>query len=254
MEGRFIMEEFILEIHKRFENVDLKTLMSAKNKQAPETEKRFPTELKRIPLRVNEKKLADLTLYDILRKRESKRDYTKKEISFESLSNIIYYSYGIKQYRDYAYNRKDYPVSYSPAAGGLNPFNIYIYIKKVTDIKDGLYYYSPKENCLVELYTGLTEIDLSENYSTEFPIHANINIFIVTDIERFIWKYGERGYRFSNIDCGILSENITLLSTYLGLGSCMVAAYVNDSVVKNLNLNKTEIPLLGISIGGIPDE
>lgn len=51
------MEEFILETHKRFENVDLKTLMSAKNKQAPETEKRFPTELKRIPLRVNEKSL-----------------------------------------------------------------------------------------------------------------------------------------------------------------------------------------------------
>lgn len=248
------MEEFILKTHKHFENVDLKTLMSAKNKQAPETEKSFPNELKRIPLKVNEKMVNDSTLYDVLRKRESKRDYSKKEISFESLSNILYYSYGIKKYRDYAYNRKNYPVPYSPAAGGLNPFNIYLYITRVTNIKDGLYYYSPKENCLVELYAGLVEIDLSENYSTEFPLHANINIFIVTDIERFIWKYGERGYRFANIDCGILSENISLLSTYLGLGSCMVAAYVNDSVIKNLNLNKTELPLLGISIGDIPYE
>lgn len=98
------------------------------------------------------------------------------------------------------------------------------------------------------------EIDLFSNYSTELPIYANINIFVVTDINRFLWKYGERGYRFSNIDCGILSQNISLLSTYLGLGSCMIVAFVDDAVSKNLNLDQTELPLLGIPVGGITYE
>ena len=248
------MKDSIIEIHKHFENVDLKTLTAAKNQQAPATEKIFSSSLKRIPLRIDLNLTNTDNLYNILEKRESKRDYAKNEISFEKLSNLLYYSYGIKKYREYAYNKKHYPVPFSPAAGGLNPFNLYLYVKKVAELEDGLYYYSPSENCLVELYVGSTEIDLFSNYSTEFPIYANINIFVVTDINRFLWKYGERGYRFSNIDCGILSQNISLLSTYLGLGSCMIAAFVDDAVSKNLNLDQTELPLLGISVGGITHE
>lgn len=248
------MRDSVIKTHKNFENIDLKTLSEAKNKQAPNTEKTFSMSLKRISLRVDSNLTNKDSLYNILEKRESKRDYAKNEISFEKLSNLLYYSYGIKRYRGYAYNQKHYPVPFSPAAGGLNPFNLYLYIKNIADLEDGLYYYSPSENCLVELYTGPTEIDLFSNYSTEFPIYANINIFVVTDINRFLWKYGERGYRFSNIDCGILSQNISLLATYLGLGSCMIAAFVDEVVSKNLNLNQTELPLLGISVGGITYE
>lgn len=248
------MKDFILKTHQQFEKVDLTTLTAAKNKQAPETEKLFDDRNRKIPLKVDKNLIKDDTLYDVLYKRESKRDYLNEEISFKQLSNILYYSYGIKKYRDYAYNRKQYPVSYSPSAGGLNPFNIYLYVKQVSGINDGLYYYSPQKNCLIELYDGVTEIEVSENYSTNFPIYANINLFIVTDINRFVWKYGERGYRFVNIDCGILAENISLLATYLGLGSCMVAAFINDVVIKNLNLGESELPLLGISIGRVSYE
>ncbi|MCG2396461.1 SagB/ThcOx family dehydrogenase [Staphylococcus epidermidis] len=240
----------IIDLHNQLEDLDLDLIIASKQKKAPSTEKYFDEKYKRIKLNPLYEFQETENLIDVLNKRKSGRDYdSKQKLDFQEFSSIIYYSYGIKKYRSNAYNREYYPVSYSQSAGGLNPFNIYIYIKSVNNIPEGLYYYSPQENSLILIYEGAVALELNENYTTEFPIYASFNIFICTDISRFIWKYGFRGYRMVNIDCGVLAQNISLLSTFFSLESCIIAAFSNTKVIKNLDIPKNELPLIGISIG-----
>ncbi len=238
----------IISLHKKLENDEYYYKNNGKEIELPILEKVFPKVLNRIDLQINNKFRKNRNLYEILSQRKSCRDYNGYKISFEELSNIIYFSYGIKEYRE-MYGYLKYPILFSPSSGASNPFNLYIYIKGVENISEGLYCYSYKNNSLIEIHTNKIEKELNENYHIKFPISANINIFIVANIDRFVWKYGERGYRFVNVDCGILAENITLLSENLNLKSCMIAAFSEEKVRCNLKLNDDEIPLLAISIG-----
>ena len=238
----------IIESHKAFENLDLNRLKNAKKEKAPFTEKIFVQTLPEKKLTVT-KNFGKQTIKELLTERKSIRDYSNKAITFMQLSNILHYSYGIKNYRDNAYNQKKYPISYSPSAGGLQPFDVYVFVSKVEDLETGLYYYSPMKDSLLQIYRGRPELDLAEYYISDFPIYAAVNIFIVSNIQRFEWKYGYRGYRFANIDCDILAENICLLSVSQKLGSCMIAAFSNEKVSEILNLSDFELPLLAISIG-----
>ncbi|MCU7558625.1 SagB/ThcOx family dehydrogenase [Macrococcus capreoli] len=247
------MKDYIKNLHKELEKIDLELIMSAKNKKAPKTIKIYNEDYKRYNLKINKNFDSKKNIFDLLNIRTSVRDYREDYISFENFSTLLHYSYGIKNYRSNAYNNNLYPVSFSPSAGGLNPFNIYIYIKRVQGIDPGLYYYSPSEEAIVQIFKGAVELDLVNNYTTEFPVYAAFNLFIIADINRFVWKYGNRGYRMVNIDAGILSENITLIATALGLGSCMIAAFSNDIVSENMNLMDDELPILGISVG-VPNE
>lgn len=118
----------IIDLHNQLEDLDLDLIIASKQKKAPSTEKYFDEKYKRIKLTPVYEFQETENLIDVLNKRKSGRDYdSKQKLDFQEFSSIIYYSYGIKKYRSNAYNREYYPVSYSQSAGGLNPFNIYIY-------------------------------------------------------------------------------------------------------------------------------
>lgn len=241
--------EKVIELHQKLEKVDNKKIQNAKHQKAPATEKEYIEAKKIIKLKPAKVKKS-LDIVQLLKRRESVRTYTKNTVSFSALSNILHYSRGIKTYRSNAYNLQKYPVSYSPSAGGLQPLDIYVYVSSVEGVEAGLYYYKPSEDSLVQLYGGRPELDLSQIYLSDFPQYAPINLIITGNIQRFHWKYDDRGYRLLNVDCGILAENISLLAVAENLGSCMLAAYINEKVAEKLHLAETEVPLLCMSVGG----
>lgn len=241
--------EKVIELHQKLEKVDNKKIQNAKHQKAPATEKEYIEAKKIIKLKPAKVKKS-LDIVQLLERRGSVRTYTKNAVSFLALSNILHYSRGIKTYRSNAYNLQKYPVSYSPSAGGLQPLDIYVYVSSVEGVEAGLYYYKPSEDSLVQLYGGRPELDLSQIYLSDFPQYAPINLIITGNIQRFHWKYDDRGYRLLNVDCGILAENISLLAVAENLGSCMLAAYINEKVSEKLHLAETEVPLLCMSVGG----
>ncbi len=241
--------EKVIELHQELEKVDNKKIQNAKHQKAPATEKEY-IEAKKIIKLKPEKVKNSMDIIQLLKRRESVRTYTKNAVSFSALSNILHYSRGIKSYRSNAYNLQNYPVLYSPSAGGLQPLDIYVYVSSVEGIEAGLYYYKPSQDSLVQLYEGRPELDLAQIYLSDFPQYAPVNLIITGNIRRFHWKYDNRGYRLLNVDCGILAENISLLAVAENLGSCMLAAYINEKVEEKLQLAETEIPLLCMSVGG----
>lgn len=69
-------------------------------------------------------------------------------------------------------------------------------------------------------------------------------------VKRTRIKYGDRGYRLTLIEAGHLSQNILLLATELGLGSCPLAGFIDSEVNKLLDISlQKEVALYMIAIG-----
>ncbi|MFC1682114.1 nitroreductase family protein [Nanoarchaeota archaeon] len=64
-------------------------------------------------------------------------------------------------------------------------------------------------------------------------------------------KYGLRAYPYSLIEAGHMGQNIQLAASEIGIGSCPVSGFIDDTVKKILDLTDDEIPVYSISVGKV---
>ncbi len=186
-------------------------------------------------------------LSNILIKRRSVRQFNGRSISKKELSYILFNSSGlINLGKTLDNSRRPYP-----SAGARYPLEVYPLIQNCNAIKKGLYHYNVKENCL-EL---LLEKDLSKwlikTTGGEKWITNTAIVFIITGVlDRTRIKYKDRGYRYILIEAGHLGQNISLLATELGLGSCALGGYIDNEVNKLLDIQfQKETTLYLIAVG-----
>ena len=96
--------------------------------------------------------------YDLrkaLLSRSSYRNFSKKPVSSEQLSEILYYSAGVvrKDGNDF---RRPYP-----SAGGKYPIEIYPLVLFAKDLDKGLYHFDPQTHTLDVLLPSLKDKDIS---------------------------------------------------------------------------------------------
>jgi len=189
-------------------------------------------------------KNIDLSLEECLLKRRSIRDYSQKPLSLELLSTLLRFSVGITKTGNLSFR------SY-PSAGARYPLEIYLFSLNVEKLPEGIYHYNLKDHSLellkkYKLKRKLPSLFCHQNFVKD----ANI-IFIFTAIfGRTILKYGERGYRYIFLDAGHAAQNIQLISTALGLGSCSLGGFLDYEIENILELEKNvESVIYCISIG-----
>lgn len=187
---------------------------------------------------------------ELLKNRKSIRDYTNKELSFEDFSTLMANSFGMKDTFMGAYSLKEYPVKMTNSQGGLNYLDMYLFINNVEDVESGIYYYNFLKHQLIQLdYGNVRPIISKIHYQNEFTTYSNMLVMYIADLKRVSWKYLRRSYRFAHVDTGIAAANLQISSENLGLGTCMVAGYLEHEVEKYLQLTPEEIPILSVSIG-----
>jgi len=243
----------VIASHDGYEAIDVVAgLQRAKLMKAPPTQREFDASYPRISL-VNVVEPAALTgassVADTIAGRTSHRDYARRSMTLGELAFILRASIGTKGYRSNAYNVHSYPISNAPSAGGLQPLNVYVYVSDVEGLADGVYYYAPRDDELVTIWQGRPDVDLAKIFVTDFSPRAQVSIVMTGDIRRFAWKYGYRGYRLLNVDCGVAAGYIGLVAESVGIGSCPVAAFSSKDVVTSLGLEREELPLLCLSMG-----
>ena len=75
-------------------------------------------------------------------------------------------------------------------------------------------------------------------------------LFLTCDLRKLLWKYGRRAFRMSHVDAGVVAQQFHLIATALGLGSCMIAGFMEEAVHKLLDIDgKLEFAALGICLG-----
>ena len=225
------------------------TFVRLRGKIAPDLHKEYVS-TEKIPLSV-ESPSINKPISEVINNRTSGRDFEKSSLPFEKLSVLLCQSCGVRGTMS-AYSRPEIPLRYFPSGGGLQCVELYLVINDVEKIPQGLYHYSPTQNCLEQIERGNFRWRVTNCCSPfGWVAGAGVVIFIAPDISRLTWKYGGyKSYRLAHLETGIVSQNLHLVATALGLGSCMLFGFDDESVDTLLGLDgRREFTTLLVAVG-----
>ena len=190
---------------------------------------------------------GDMSVERALYSRRSRRDFQDRPLSIQQLSQILWSAYGI------TLSIPDSPrggLRTTPSAGALFPLEIYVIVGNVNGIDAGVYRYISEEHKIVQVMYGDVREELSEAALGQIMVkEAPASIFYSAVFERMTGLYGERGIKYVYIEIGHSAQNVYLQAEALGLGTCAIGAFTNDSVRQILNLPDDEEPLYLMPIG-----
>ncbi len=176
------------------------------------------------------------SLYRCLMKRRTNSKLPKIDtpLDFRKFSQLISYSFGVS---DTGHLNDNVKFTY-PTSGGLNTIEVFIAVNNVSEINSGIYLYDPYVNALklvketfsVSDYKNITGlVDQGKN--------SFFSVYIVGNSKFSHMKYGDRAYRFMNIEAGHCSQNLYLMATALGLGCAASGAFLDDEFFEFLKIS-----------------
>lgn len=182
-----------------------------------------------------EPQFTNISLEQCIQQRRSVRDFEKKELSLQQVSNLLWSAQGITD------SVREFRAT--PSAGATYPLEIFV------AKKDGLFRYIPDGHRLkkeqdVDLRKEIARAALNQMFIAD----AGIVIVITAVFQRTAWRYGERAYRYINNEVGHCAQNIHLEAVALGLGSVPIGAFDDVKIKKLLKLTEEE-PLYIIPVG-----
>lgn len=166
-----------------------------------------------------------LTVAQAIKQRRSLRTYSKEPITKSQLSQLLFAAQGITEK---TFGRG---LRVAPSAGALYPFEIYIVANNVRDLPKGIYHYSVLDHGLELLKEGdFSRKITSAGIDQDMLGKSGVTFILSAIFDRVRQKYGERGYRYTYIEAGHISQNIYLQAVSLNLGSVCVGAFFDDKV------------------------
>lgn len=154
----------------------------------------------------------------ILQRRSCRETMSLKELSLQDLGDLLYYGYG----------KNSNGFRNVPSGGSLYPLDLYVYCSSVKSMHKGLYYYSAQQHGLRRIPEE-KQVDLSaifcDSQTRSIVSNASAYLFITASFLKTIWKYFERGYRFSLIEAGHLAQNVNLVATGKNLACLNIGGF-----------------------------
>lgn len=174
--------------------------------------------------------LNNTLLEDVFMKRKSSRSFSKKPLTLEQLSNLLYYSAGLRDNKfPYLANR------FYPSPGARYPLEVYL-ISQNSDLPVSLYHYNVRSHSL-EILLTMRHFRYLRYFNQDWIAKASCIVLITAVFERNTMKYGDRGYRQIMQEAGHLGQNFYLISTALDIGICGIGAYPDDKINKLLGID-----------------
>jgi SagB-type dehydrogenase family enzyme len=189
------------------------------------------------------------SLGEVLQGRSSCRRFAPEPIAVAELGSLLHWSYGVLGEVELGHEFCERPV---PSGGGLYPLELYILAQRVEGLDGGVHHYVPLGHRLElvrpdPLPTMLTaEMFLGQPYL----IDAAAVIVITAVVERSLWKYEDRGYRYILLEAGHVAQNLNLCAEGFGLASLNLAGFLDEDAASLLGLDAdNEIVLYGVAVG-----
>lgn len=136
---------------------------------------------------------------------EQKENPISAPLCKEAVSQFFQFSLGlaaIKEYQD-----QSWALRCNASSGNLQPSEAYIISNKIVGIEDGLYHYSPLNHELELLSNANEDLDLPKN---------SFLVGLSSIVWREAWKYGERSWRYTQLDCGHALKALEISALILG--------------------------------------
>ena len=173
-------------------------------------------------------KTLKMTLMEALQQRHSTWTHTSKPVSDEELSTILWAASGI--------NRPESGRLTAPSA--INAQDIQVYVMR----KEGTYLYNVKKHQLDKV----NDKDLREAVCGRDakPKTAPIMLLLVSNMDKFGNRSDEAKRTMATVDAGYVSQNICLACTALGLNTVPRLTMDKPTLVKELELSDSQMPLI----------
>ncbi|MCF8001236.1 MAG: SagB/ThcOx family dehydrogenase [Halanaerobiales bacterium] len=188
------------------------------------------------------------TIKKIFSERKSRRSYNKEELSIKELSYLLWATQGLR--------KDNIRLRTVPSGGAVHPFETYLSINRVKNIKKGIYRYLPDKHSLL----FVKEVD---NIQKEITKAANGQKFVGTAAvvflwtvipERGEWKYDILAHKLAALDAGHVGQNLYLSVESIGAGTCAVDAYNQKAADELLEVNgEDEFVIYMAPVGKIKD-
>lgn len=134
-----------------------------------------------------------------------------------------------------------------PSGGALYPIETYIIGELVEAPQSYCYQYDTLDHSLVHLWEAPT---ISELFMEKAGPLGTVVLFFTSMWKRSTHKYGDVGYAHSLIEAGHMGQNILLVSSALEVDARPIAGFVDDRVIKLLDLDRgAELPVYSVTLG-----
>ncbi len=163
-----------------------------------------------------------------------------------SLSRLLYFTNGITGILRYP-DGQSTTLRAAPTAGGLFPTEIYIAVRSVSYLTDGIYNYQVRDHSLVLVWEGDYWSAL-QKYCMEHEAIAQSNLLVILTAiyQRSTWRYSERGYRRILLDTGHVLGNLTAYAPQEGFSPYPIGGFFDASLNSLLLLDPMEEGVLSV--------
>jgi SagB-type dehydrogenase family enzyme len=154
----------------------------------------------------------------VIQRRGSTRQFAPEAITLEQLTIIL--------------ERATQPIPRDVALAEGAFFNdLYLIVNAVDGLKPGAYYFHREQKRLELLKTG--DFRKQAGYlglEQQLPADASADVFFLADLQRITPAYGNRGYRATQLEAGLIGGRMYLAAYAQRLGASGLTFYDDDVV------------------------
>ncbi|WP_406660401.1 SagB/ThcOx family dehydrogenase [Methanolobus sp. ZRKC3] len=168
-----------------------------------------------------------IDLREAIEGRSSFRDFSQEALSLGELSYLLWCTQGVRELMGNAATLRNVP-----SAGARHSIETYMLINNVEGLEEGLYLFLPIEHKLAKIKTGpvVAENIMAACLDQNFIGTSAVTFIWTAVIYRMKWRYGERGYRYINLDAGHVCQNLYLSTQSIDCGVCAIGAFFDDEL------------------------
>lgn len=172
-----------------------------------------------------------MSVEEALQIRRSKRVYSDQPVTMQELSQILWSAQGITN---------DLGNRTAPSARGVYPYSLYVVVRNVDGLANGLYLYDPTTNTLGDLGLAdagdlLTAAEVQDNSQK-----APVVIAMAAAYARAQEKFPDNPEEVTHLEGGHIGQNIYLQAEALEMATVVTAGFDTVKVGDALGLDKNE--------------
>jgi len=221
---RFEKNRFFLKDTIR-QQIDFSQTDQSHSLPAPPLQRPCPTDALRITLpdgAASLSRVGRMSINDAIAHRESARNYVAEPLTVEELSALLWATQGVRKVLNPACALRTVP-----SAGARHAFETYVAVNMIEGLPSGLYRYLPFDGQLAQLSvdTQIGQKAASACLGQVFVATAAATFFWTAIPARMEWRYDLAAHKVIAIDAGHVCQNLYLVCTGIGAGTCAIAAY-----------------------------
>jgi len=148
--------------------------------------------------------------------------------TLSTLGALLHLALGITSWKSYGPDR--WAVRANPSSGNLHPTEAYVLVRGLQGLPDGVYHYCP-ENHMLEHRANLTVT----------PGNAPmLQIGLSSAMWREAWKYGERAFRYCQLDAGHAVGALAYAASVMGWSLAEQRNISTDTLAQWLGVDRTD--------------